>query len=207
MTEPASSQHEHHASGPISLGAEVRRRTGLNPARCMQCGKCSAGCPMAEEMSLKPHQMLRLLQVDLPGHAERLLSDESPWLCLTCETCSSRCPNDVDPARQIDAVREIALGRDPSSAPRRIRAMHAAFLDQIHTHGRVFEIGLIANYKLRSGALLDDVTAAPGMLRRGKLALAPKRISPEGRAEIRRIFDACREAGRESTNPDSSHRS
>jgi len=166
--------------------ARIRDVTGLDPARCYQCGKCSAGCPMAGEMDLKTHEIIRLLQLE---NTERLLSSESIWMCLTCETCTTRCPNLFDPAAIIDALREITLKEHPGFVPRRIAAFHSAFLDQISTHGRVFEFGLVASYKLRSGALFADVESVPGMMARGKLALAPKRI--KGLRELRRIFDGC----------------
>ena len=176
-----------HADHPReSFREEVRRVTGLNPARCYQCGKCSAGCPMAGEMSLAPHQMIRLVQLDM---RDKLLSNESIWLCATCETCTARCPNSFDPARMIDGLREIVAVQHPEMAPRRIRAFHSSFLDQIRAHGRVFEFGLIAAYKLRSGALFDDMTAAPGMFLRGKIKLTPHNI--DGVEQVRRIFDAC----------------
>jgi heterodisulfide reductase subunit C2 len=169
-----------------SLLEEIRTLTGLDPARCYQCGKCSAGCPMAEEMDLAPHEMIRLLQLD---RGDSLLTSESPWLCLTCETCTTRCPNSFDPAQLIDGLRELALRAAPGSVPRRIRAFHRSFLNQIRAHGRVFELGMVVGFKLRSGALFNDVASFPGMLRRGKLALRPRSI--EGLDELRRIFDAC----------------
>jgi heterodisulfide reductase subunit C len=177
MNQPPSTQ---------SLPAQVQKMTGLDPACCYQCGKCTAGCPMALEMGLKPHGIVRLLQLDA---RERLLSSESIWICLTCETCTTRCPNRFDPAAIIDALREVVLRESPDLAPRRIAAFHAAFLDQIRTHGRVFEFGLVASFKLRSRALLADVESVPGMLARGKLALVPTRI--KGLRDLRRIFDKC----------------
>jgi heterodisulfide reductase subunit C len=168
------------------IGHEIEHLTGLHPARCYQCGKCSAGCPMAEEMDLRPHEVIRLLQLD---RRERVLASEAIWLCLTCETCTTRCPNGFDPARIVDALREIALREEAAGVPRRIRAFHDAFLKQIRRNGRVFELGLVAGFKLRSGALFDDVGSFPGMLARGKLALWPNRI--EGIRDLRRIFDAC----------------
>lgn len=169
-----------------SLASAVRTATGLNVARCYQCGKCSAGCPMAPETTLRPHDIMRLVQRDA---RERLFADDAPWLCLTCETCSARCPNGVDPARVIDALREIARREAPGSGPRAVGAFHAAFLGQIKSHGRVHEVGLVAAYKLRSGALFADVATAPGLLTRGKLPLRPARVADPG--EIRRLFAAC----------------
>jgi len=170
--------------GP-ALTRQVRERSGLDPAACYQCGKCTAGCPMAGEMPTGPQQIMRKVQLGREG----LLEDASIWLCLTCETCSTRCPMDCEPARIIDALRELSLEQRPGSGPRNIRAFHQAFLEQIRSHGRLFEFGLVMGFKLRSGALLDDVTAAPSMLSRGKLAFKPRRI--ENLAEVRRIFDAC----------------
>jgi heterodisulfide reductase subunit C len=185
-----------------TLAREIEEQTGLAAARCYQCGKCSAGCPMATESPLRPHEMVRLVQLD---RRERLLTSEAPWLCLGCETCTARCPNGFDPALMVDAVREIVWRGCPESVPRPLRAFHAAFLDQIRSHGRVFELGLVASYKLRSGKLFDDVLTVPGLLRRGKLGFVPQRVT--NTAEMDRIFARC-EAERvghgpgEPTRPD-----
>ena len=187
------SSHGTNASahGRASARAEMKERTGRNTSRCYQCGKCSAGCPMAGETSLRPHDVMRLVNLD---QRERLLTNESIWLCLTCETCTERCPNGCDPARTIDALREMALEASPGSAPRPVLAFHRSFLDQIRLTGRSFELGLVAEYKLRTGALLQDVASVPGLVARGKLGFIPHPI--EGVKDVRRIFEACEEAAR-----------
>ncbi len=182
-----TSPKEHTSARPQqSLSSQIQNATGLDPACCYQCGKCSAGCPMANEMDLKTHQIIRLLQLDLD---ERLLASEAIWMCLTCETCTTRCPNQFDPAAVIDALREAALKKVPGRVPKRISAFHSAFLDQIRMHGRVFEFGLVASYKLRGGPLFADVESVPSMLSRGKLTFTPKKI--EGIKALRRIFEQC----------------
>src|SRR5512136_1417572 len=110
----------------MSLGAQVQKLTGLDPSHCYQCGKCSAGCPMAVEMDIKTHEIIRLVQLD---RGERLFASDAIWMCLTCETCTTRCPNAFDPAATIDALREIATERCANAAPRRVAAFHRAFLD------------------------------------------------------------------------------
>lgn len=167
-----------------NLTAELRQQTGLNAAACYQCGKCSAGCPMVGE-GLRPHDVLRAIT---GNRRDSLLADPSIWLCLTCETCTQRCPNSCDPARLLDGLRELAAGR----APRSIDAFHRSFLAQIKATGRMFELGLVLQYKLRSGALLQDAASTPALLRRGKLKLKPTSI--KGIEDVRRIFKACEEA-------------
>jgi heterodisulfide reductase subunit C len=167
---------------------EILERTGVNAACCYQCGKCSAGCPMASETELRPHQVLRLVMQERRDEA---LADESVWYCLTCETCSARCPNDCDPARVIDAVRELSIEAGVADQPRNIAAFHRAFLEQIKNNGRVHEMGFVMEYKLRSGDLMKDVANAPAMLTRGKLSFRAEKI--EGVAEMKRIFEACEE--------------
>lgn len=173
-------------SSTLSLAAEVEAATGINPATCYQCGKCSAGCPMASESDLRPHQVMRRVMY---GSREQALRDESIWLCLTCETCSARCPNGCDPAGVIDALREISLESGTASMPRAVNAFHKSFLEQIRANGRLHEVGLVVGYKLRSGALMNDVTNTPGLLSRGKLGIMPDKI--KGVGEVRRIFDKC----------------
>lgn len=141
---------------------------------------------MAEEMTLRPHDLMRLIA---GGEEARLMEDDSMWLCLTCETCSARCPNECEPARVIDALREIALRTRPRELPRAIAAFHKSFLGQIKSQGRLFELGLVLGYKLSGGPLFADMTAAPAMLKRGKLALTPRTIKDV--AEVQAIFRAC----------------
>jgi heterodisulfide reductase subunit C2 len=169
-----------------TLVSEIRETTGVNAATCYQCGKCSAGCPMASESDLRPHNLMRLV---VQNKREQALRDQTIWLCLTCETCSTRCPNACDPARVIDALREMSIDAGVADMPRTIGAFHKAFLDQIRSNGRLHEVGMVMQYKLRSGDLMKDVTSAPAMFSRGKLGIRAERI--EGVAEMKRIFEKC----------------
>jgi heterodisulfide reductase subunit C len=169
-----------------TLAADLLEATGINAATCYQCGKCSAGCPMASESDLRPHNVMRLVMQD---RRELALRDDSIWLCLTCETCSARCPNACDPARVIDALREMSIEAGVADMPRTINAFHKAFLEQIRNNGRLHEFGMVMEYKLRSGELMKDATSAPAMIQRGKLSFRAERI--EGVSEIKRIFAMC----------------
>jgi heterodisulfide reductase subunit C len=143
---------------------------------------------MAAETTLRPHDVMRLVA---RNRLDKLADADGLWLCLTCETCTSRCPNGCDPARTMDALREIfAAGKD-GKPPKAISAFHKSFLNQVRNHGRLFEMGLIMSYKLGGGPMFADVTTTPSVLARGKLGLAPHNV--KGMDEVRRIFAACAE--------------
>jgi heterodisulfide reductase subunit C2 len=178
----------------MTLVAEVLQRSGINVMRCYQCGKCSAGCPMASEMSKRPHEVMHLV---MRNKRDELLGSDGIWLCVSCETCSARCPNGAEPARVIDTLREIALEQDPTLSPRAIGAFHRSFLDQVKQNGRMFEVGLAAQYNLRSGQLLQDAGAMPSLFTRGKLNL--RATSTKNAGELRRIFTRAEAAERKAS--------
>ena len=81
---------------------EVVRRSGVNPRKCMKCGKCSGTCPAYNEMEYHPHQFVYMVET---GDIEPLLKSKSIFKCLTCFACVDRCPRGVEPAKLVEAVR------------------------------------------------------------------------------------------------------
>ena len=81
---------------------EIIRISGVNPTKCMRCGKCSATCPAYDEMEYHPHQFVGMVET---GDIEPLLRSESLYKCLSCFACVDRCPRGVEPAKLIEAVR------------------------------------------------------------------------------------------------------
>ncbi len=77
-----------------------------NVAICIQCGKCTSGCPFAEDMDILPHQIVHLAQL---GAIDELIECEAIWYCATCFTCESRCPVEIDIAALSEAIRLIAM--------------------------------------------------------------------------------------------------
>lgn len=84
------------------LQEEIIRRSGVNPRKCMRCGKCSATCPAYDEMEYHPHQFVNMVET---GDIEPLLNSDSLYKCLSCFACIDRCPRGVEPAKLVEAVR------------------------------------------------------------------------------------------------------
>lgn len=158
-------------------------RAGLDVRACYQCGRCSAGCPVAPFMDILPMEMVRLSAY---GQEALLLSCRTIWICASCQTCTTRCPNDIDIAAVSDLLRErvLSTGRTPSE--RRVAAFHRSFLRSVRRWGRTYELGMLGAYKFRSGDLFGDLKLGAAMLRRGKLHLLPRRI--RGRRAIKAMF-------------------
>jgi len=171
-----------------SLADQVKSITGESVANCYQCAKCSGGCPLAEDMDIPPSQLLHMIQLGLPELDERVLNSLTIWLCLTCETCVTRCPKEVDLPKIMDFLRQESLKRgliNPQA--KKIIAFHKAFLDTVQYTGRLYEVGMTADYKLRQPqTAMQDVFTAPKLFMMGKLNLFPHMI--KGRDQIARIF-------------------
>ena len=84
----------------------IKEISGVNPLKCMKCGKCSASCPSFNEMDIKPHQFVSYV---VNGDIEALVNSKSLTKCLSCFACIERCTRDVKPAKLIDAARQLVI--------------------------------------------------------------------------------------------------
>ncbi len=154
-----------------------------NVRRCYYCLRCSAGCPAAYAMEYTPAQILRLVQL---GQKESLLHSSAIWLCIGCETCGTRCPNQIHAGAVIDALRQIAIAENVPAAERSVFKLHVAFLNSIRRFGRLHELSMILEHKLTSRDLLSNLDMGIDMFIKGKIHPFPKRI--QGRDEVKKLF-------------------
>ena len=87
---------------------QILRMSGVDPKKCMKCGKCSATCPSYDEMEFHPHQFVYMVD---KGDIGPLLDSDSIYKCLSCFACIERCPRNVEPAKLVEAVRLVAIRR------------------------------------------------------------------------------------------------
>jgi len=160
---------------------------------CYQCYKCSAGCPISFDMDLLPHQIIRSVVFN---QKEKALSSKTIWLCASCETCTTRCPNEIDIAKVMDVLRQIQRESGMPAQEPKIPVFHKAFLNSIKKKGRVHELTMIQQYNQESGDLIekvktgtwkDDVKLGMKMFFRGKLKFFPPKCS--GVKEVQKLFE------------------
>jgi len=145
-------------------------------------------------MDMGPTRLIRMVQL---GQAEAAMRSQAVWQCVSCETCTTRCPKSVDCAAIMDALRNESYRRgltNEKQAP--VMLFQKAFLDNIRRNGRLNEIELIVQYKMSGfaatrspGLLFKDATLGPKLQARKKLHLIGEKVRDRG--VVHRIFDRC----------------
>lgn len=157
--------------------------SGVPIQRCYHCRKCTAGCPMASEMEYNPNKIIKMIQL---GMKDEVLNSSAIWMCASCETCISRCPNNVDIARMMDVLREMAIEKGISIPQKNVLDLHKAFLTSIKLFGRINEPLMLVHYKLLSKDFFSDLDMGLSMFLKGKISI----VSPKTKdmASVKKIF-------------------
>ncbi len=81
---------------------------------CIQCGKCTGGCPVARKTTLNIRTLIYHMLVDSNMDVD---AHKDLWDCTSCFTCVERCPKDVQPAELIISLRGelVESGRIPET--------------------------------------------------------------------------------------------
>lgn len=164
--------------------AAVDAQSGQRISTCYQCGNCTAGCPAGFVYDLQVNQVMRGVQLGLKN---KVLNSRSIWMCLSCSTCSQRCPNNIDVAGVMETLRHMARKEGIVTVPK-VDKFWTSFLATVRKYGRTYEIGTMVLYMLRSMRVFTDVDLAPAALAKGKLGLKPHKTPEEGAEAVGRIF-------------------
>jgi heterodisulfide reductase subunit C len=150
-------------------------------------------------MDVPPNQLIRLLQL---GQVEKALHAQAIWQCVSCQTCSTRCPKKVDCAGVMDALREVAIRRN-AAAPgcHRVIAFQQAFLENVRRYGRLNEVEMTVAFKQKTFLrdrnlmlLMQGGGLAPELMKRHKFHLRGEKVRDRGL--VGRIFARCTEDAR-----------
>ncbi|MBE0618149.1 MAG: 4Fe-4S dicluster domain-containing protein [Proteobacteria bacterium] len=173
------SEEQHGAETPPStpggvlrpdLAREIEARTGQNAFLCYQCVRCTSGCPVTDFYDYTPNQVMRLVQI---GDAETVLRARTPWLCASCQTCTTRCPQGLDIALVMETLTQVAHERGIAPAVPDVALFHKIFLKDAKLFGRVYELGLMGAMNLLSGHWFQDMDLGVEMLKKSKISFLP----------------------------------
>jgi heterodisulfide reductase subunit C2 len=175
-----------------SWALSIAMETGIRIASCYQCLRCSNSCPVSTFMDIKPHQVVRLVQL---GERERVLGASTFWVCLSCEMCSTYCPNEIDVAGLMNHLKNVVVATRRRPAEYEIAAFQEVFIDVLKQHGRINDLQLMHRFMLKTflhgripsvGSLRRDLGMALDLFKRDRLRFLPEH-SP-GAPEVRKIL-------------------
>jgi heterodisulfide reductase subunit C len=172
--------------------AERLSQDHLPASACYQCRKCSCGCPLTFAMDLLPHQVIQLA---LLGQEEQVLASNTIWVCSSCETCTTRCPNGIDIAGVMDWFKEQAAQQKKAVPQPEVAAFHRLFLESIKAgKGRVAEANLVRRFtffkmrrKFDIQEMRENLKLGWELMKRGRMRLLGSH-APQGQAEIQEIL-------------------
>jgi len=152
--------------------SKIEDKSGERVSACYQCKKCTNGCPVTFVMDIMPNQVMRMVQLGMDGE---VLGSSTIWVCASCETCTTRCPNDIDIAHLMDVLRQTAITCNISPKEKDIYYFHRVFLENVRIVGRLYEPGMLGALKALTRSMsLGEVRLGIGMFLRGKLRLIPQ---------------------------------
>ncbi len=174
------------------LISAVQEACDADLALCYQCKKCTSGCPVAKLSRSTPSEIVRRLQL---GAGDELLESDIIWMCLSCETCYTRCPMKINVCAVMDALRTLSQARGASKPKGDMPLFNHIFLSMVKSFGRAYDLPTIVLYKLKTGNFTQDVEKFPVMLKKGKIGLLPS--SGADKQTVKRIFRASHAGGTE----------
>jgi len=168
----------------------VLEECGENVNVCFQCKKCTCGCPVSYLMDYTPTQLVHAIRL---GMEELVLNSKTIWLCASCETCSSRCPQELDLPKVMDVARIMVAKRGIKPGVPDIASFYKTAVSNIGLFGRMYEVGLIVSLKFKTKKFMKDTVVGMKMFLHRKLKLIPN-IS--GASTSRGIFSRLRKLER-----------
>ena len=174
-----------------SFVEEVSTTPGGESIRaCIQCGVCTGSCPAADEMEFPPRKIIALIRA---GMRDKVLSSSSMWHCLSCYTCTVRCPRDVKPTDLAHALESLAYKHGYRVRGTLTPFMYRSFVESMKGNGRVHEFGTMLRYYLRTNPLAALKLTSVGikLFLHKRMPLLPGKTG--GKEELSKIMKKFRE--------------
>ncbi|UCG27524.1 MAG: 4Fe-4S dicluster domain-containing protein [Bacteroidales bacterium] len=153
----------------------ISSREGARVLSCIQCGTCSASCPVFEVMDYPPRKIFAMIR---EGMKDKVLLSVTPWICASCYRCTVNCPAQIKITEVMYELKRICLKEQVISERTDANRFYSIFLNQIIKYGRSHELGLMIKFMMLHHPvnLLQQVPRGVRMMLSGSLSLFPHRI-------------------------------
>jgi heterodisulfide reductase subunit C2 len=146
---------------------QVMLRSGQNLLECLQCGKCSGGCPIASDKVSGPRQLIAQI---LTGMKQEALTNPTWWYCVSCGTCMTRCPVEINMYKVATALCELAEENGVTASEPDIHLFEELFLKSVERYGRVNELRTVTAYNLKTKNPMKDMDKGITLMLKGAMS-------------------------------------
>lgn len=168
---------------------QVVLRSGQNLLECIQCGKCTGGCPIASEKVSGPR---RLIAEILSGMRNEALNNPTWWYCVSCGTCMTRCPVEINMYQVATTLCELAEESGLAPSEPDIHLFEELFLKSVEKYGRVKELRTVAVYNLATKNPFKDLDKGLTLMRKGAMSPLDMLTGWTKDPKVSRIFSLAR---------------
>lgn len=168
----------------VDFASQVMRRSGVNVNRCLHCRSCAGGCPFHQATDYTPNEVIRMVQFGLKKDA---LECSTIWVCVGCHTCAIQCPQAIDMAAMMDALRQIAIQEGAVIAEPDILNFHRDVLHTIRRYGRTHKLEIMLRHKARKWEWFSDLGVGAKMFAKRKMHFKATKV--KNIDVVRRVFE------------------
>jgi heterodisulfide reductase subunit C len=156
---------------------------------CIQCGTCGGSCPSGSDMDHTPRQLFAMINA---GMRDQVLRSNTPWYCVSCYYCTTRCPKEIPITEIMYTLKRTAVRAgiyDDTTAP----DFSKNFIHWVEDYGRSFELGLMGTHMIRHNPFgaFKIAEMGVGMVTRGRMSFKPTRI--KGLDGLKRILSKAKQ--------------
>jgi heterodisulfide reductase subunit C len=163
---------------------------------CIQCGTCSASCPMITRMNHSPRKLFAMAKA---GMRNEVLSSNTIWYCVSCYSCHVRCPRGIKLTDIMYLLKRLSINYGLQNHGTTSPVLSKVFVDIVNKYGRNHETELLIRYYMKSG-LRNLLRMAPLGLKlfiKGRVPFFPQRIKKKGIQELKTIIKQVKTMGAE----------
>lgn len=174
------------------LDSDFTRQVAAEPGgeaiwSCLQCGTCSAICPVSIYMDRTPRRIIGLIR---GGFRDEVLQSLSIWICTSCYACSVECPEKIRITDIMFIAKRMAM-KESSYHRFVVPAIEEAFIKMVRKNGRLTEsrmgITVVRKSGLRSGFAMFPIAWRLMRKHRMRLLHVERMEDP---ASLRAVLDA-----------------
>jgi quinone-modifying oxidoreductase, subunit QmoC len=170
-----------------SFGETISRKAyGEKLLGCIQCGTCSATCPLSTYMDFTPRKIIAMVRA---GFKEEVLTNRTIWLCASCYSCTVECPKGIKITEVMYTLKREAITQGIYPKRFNIPILARAFFNQVRNHGRTNEVYLMMSYFFSTNPFkaISQIPLATKMFFKGRLSPIQENI--KHKEQLKKLLD------------------